>query len=198
MKCKKFLILAYPRSATLYTSLYFEGVGLHVGHEVDADHVLKVHGVSTYYDGLVTGVFKNCAFKPEDYEVILHQVRNPVDTISSAYAAGGNISTQTIKIFGDRKYPQNALARQMKAWLTFTDMADSLAQYTYQIENFKAEYFHICHNILGLPEVKKGRGVLGKCNRSKHKTWTYAEFDEIDHDLTEKVKEKAIKYGYKT
>jgi len=196
MKCKKFLILAYPRSATLYTSIYFEGIGLHVAHEIDEAHVLRAHGVTTHYDGLVTGVFKNCTFDPGQYDVILHQTRDPIKVISSAHKAGGNLSTQIIKKFGDKIYPPDALARQMKAWLTFTDMADRLSAYTFRVENIGHEFLHICHNLLGLTGVKKGRGMMPKCNQSKHREWTYEELSDIDPDLTERVKAKARNYGY--
>ncbi len=195
--CKKFLILTHPRSGSLFASMVFEGVGLHVSHELDEEHVLKRYGIETYYDGVVTGVFKNCTYDLSRYDVILHQVRNPITAISSSYNCGGMYAVNNIKKFGDGIKPKSVLERHMKSWLVFTDMADRVSCYTYNVEYLKHKIKPICRDILGIPKPVKFRGMMRRYNASRHYQHTWEELDAANHELTEQIKIKAKQYGYK-
>lgn len=198
MKPKKFLVMAHHRSGTLYTSIAFEGIGLHVSHEKDEDHIKKQFDIDTYYDGVVSGVFKNAAYDLDKYDVILHQVRHPLDVISSSYYVGGRIANDNIKKFGDGVIPSISLVKHMKSWLVFTDMADGVANYTYQLENIQKEFGYICNNVLGIEKSVKFRSMMQKYNFRRHPVFAWRDLEHFDREMTNRVREKAEKYGYVT
>lgn len=194
---KKFLILGHPRSGTLYSAIAFEGIGLHVSHEIDEEHVYSKYGIKTYYNGVVTGMFKNAKYDLSKYDVILHQVRNPLATISSSFHCKGRIAVETIHRFGDKIIPDNELERHMKSWLVFTDAADKVAQYTYRLESIQSEFAYICKNLLGIEKPVRFRRMMQRYNHRRHYQHKWYEFEKINADLTKKIKQKAIKYGYR-
>lgn len=195
---KRFLILGHPRSGTLYMTYMFERVGLHVGHEIDEAHVLKIHGVHTHFDGYVTGVWKNMDYAPGAVDVVLHMTRHPIGVISSCRRAQGRLGHAIIKRFrpdlmkGLRK---DLLYRMMLSWLVFTDHADIFASYHFQLEQAHSKFKHICHNILDVP-VRKGPAMMQRVNVTRHKDYTWEELALCDKGLTDRIQEKCVNYGY--
>jgi len=197
---KRFLILSHARSGTLYTTCMFEKIGLHVGHEVDEKHIKAIHGVDTYYDGIVSGVFKNMDYAPQDFDVVLHQTRHPLYVISSCRHAQGRLGHANIKRFAPEKLkglPKDLLYRMMLSWIIFTDMADRLAVYRYRLESLHDEFLFICTELLDIPTTaRRAPHMMQRQNMTRHRMYNWADLEAVDKGLTDRIKEKTIEYGY--
>jgi hypothetical protein len=176
-----------------------EAIGLHVGHEIDEQHVYKQHGVQVHYNGYVSGVFKNMEFAPEKVDVILHLVRSPLLVISSCRDIKGRIGFNTIKKFAPEKLNglrRDLLYRMMLSWVVFTDMADTLASYRFRIEDIYKEFMPVCR-ILGITPHNIPKSVPRAQVRMKgRKIYTWDELSATDAELTQRIKQKARGYGY--
>jgi hypothetical protein len=178
------------------TSILFTRIGLHVGHEIDDAHVLKYHGVTTEYDGCVTGVFKNMTFDPSRYDVILHMTRHPLWTIASTVKIGGRLTLDILQRFvKDERPPQSGIERAMRSWVVFNRMAEDLAAYTFQAERMKYEFPKICNEYLGL-KVKKMPRAVERYNKSRHDSLSWWDLRAVNHALADEIQAMAIRYGY--
>lgn len=179
------LILGHPKSGTLYMTVVLRTLGLWVEHEREGR------------DGSVTGLFYNGSWNFDNYDTILHQVRDPEKVISSAVKTHGkSITHLMIKTGVDLSHRYtNRLLMIMKTWMAFTDWADEKAKFWYRVEDVPKIFSLICMEF-GLPEDTKLPPIPDNINQGRCLKRTYADMSLLDAELTEKIKSKAKKYGY--
>lgn len=184
-----FLITAHPRSGTLYTAKVLQGLGLNVSHE------------SKGKDGCVS--WKHLP-KALDFDLVMHQVRNPLKVIGSSHTI--NVRSK-ITLYGQEDLPQNELRMFMFTWLKWTNIADGIADFIYRIEDLENVFKFILEQINEqgrlsepievtneIPEVDKDTHSRSHLNKYKELNW--GDLFNEDKMLAMQVMQKAKKYGY--
>ena len=182
----KRLILAYPRSATTYTSKMVRAHGIKFGHETFGDPT----------DGLIS-YFK--IHYPYKYDVVLHQVRDPLKTISSALtvlAKRTHNEFHTLFAMDDADRKRSKLYQVMWTWLELNELAEEASEWRYRIEDIDEVYPELCKRLEiqpqeGFPPVNR----LVNTRPYPMLTWDY--LDKEDLALSQRIKEKTKQYGYK-
>ena len=181
------LILAYPRSGTVYTAKIVKAHGIEFGHEDQ--------NPENQSDGTISFLKLNNTC---EFDVILHQLRDPLKTISSA-----------TKILVPRTYRQfyallnidkadqerSKLYRIMLTWLRFNERAEKVAEWRYRIENIDEVYPELCRRL----KIKLKKGFPSRnrlVNSRPHPMLTWDDLDKEDFALSQRIKEKAKQYGY--
>lgn len=184
-----FLITGYGRSGTKYTTKVFKALGYKVKHERN--------GV----DGTIS--WKHLP-QWKKYDIVLQQVRYPLDVFQSAET--GKISSFKFIIdnFGghipeSKPITENKLFWSMWAYYKWNKWAEKVAKYRYQIEKFDLLYPKIFHN-LGLPIPNSlpniSRQVNSRKRHGKYQEITWKTLYDIDELLADKIKVLAKEYGY--
>ena len=179
------LILSHPRAGTLYTAIVLRMLGLDIGHEREGK------------DGAVSGIFgPNWDFSK--YKIV-HQVKNPKYAIPSITTIKGETFNQIYKTCGrdivaERGKVRSRLLLAMLSWDCFTDWADNITDKFYRVEDIK-DYWPKLLKMLKCKKIKFPP-VPDNVNHINHKDFTYRDMEKVDKKLTEKIKKKAIKYGY--
>lgn len=184
-----FLITGPGRSGTQYIAAALRLCGLDVGHERYGR------------DGIVSGFY---CFEAKSYpgahpkkrprfDVILHQVREPLQTIASVQTGKSRVWAQQ---FMDVEPSAGPLRWACHYWLTWNREAERIAEYTYRIEDlknvwdelqarlgFNAPYSHIAH----LPRNLHSR---------PHERVTWADVKRAAPEVYADLREMATRYGY--
>jgi len=170
------LVTGFPRSGTGYTARTLRFAGLDVGHE-------KVGS-----DGVVSWWHLLGADK---FDKVFHQVRNPIDTISSAMT----INNSSIRKLSTITEPNvDKLKFLMQSWLDWNELAESKAQMTYRVEDVE-DLFPILRKEMG---IKGGfPNVRTTINKREHEVLSVEDLRKVDSELTDKIIERARQYGYK-
>lgn len=182
---KKVCILSHGRSGTVYTAEVLRAVGLDIGHELN--------GV----DGAVGGVFwKGQRRILSRYDRILHQVRNPLDTISSLTTANWRTFEKYLVNlkFPACKMPANICEMSMLSWVLYTTWADSRAEWTFQVERLPEVFEKLC-DCFGI-ERQPLPDLPQDLNSRPHETYTLADLEKVNTALAQVVHYKGILYGY--
>jgi len=118
--------------------------------------------------------------EPSDY--VLHQVRNPIDTISSSHAIKLKESWDLI-ISNVKEISKNdsLLLKCMKYWYYWNLMAENRALETYRVEEIKSK-------------VSKDTNTRIKSDLYRKVSWS--DMEKEDSDLTSQIRSLAIRYGY--
>ena len=155
---KKILIVGTPRSGTHYITNILEQVGHKIKHE---------HNYNGYSENEITGAVSfTKALHPENYDVVLHQVRNPLKTIKSMLwlrmwrpdndyidntgqsfvAASPLFDTEFGQDYRDNlvEYmPQiknnSKILQHAIFWYYWTKKCEQIADFTYRIEDFNKD-----------------------------------------------------------
>jgi hypothetical protein len=187
------VIVGCGRSGTTYTSKKMKSLGIDIGHER-----LKKDGISSWY--LVSDQFK-VPLGPNFEQIkkltlpIVHQVREPLQCISSMLAIG-RISYE----FLSNEIPidfenDSKILRAMKYWYYWNLKAESKAIFTYQIEEFSQildELLEIGQFSLSTEKFKTDVNT----NSRKHIDLAWSDLNKEDENLCHKIKELGRKYGY--
>jgi hypothetical protein len=173
-----FLVTAYPRSATQFMARTLQFCGLSVGHEQKGK------------DGIVS--WKELPHST-DYTTVFHQVRHPIEVISSATSINGLSITEIGRELGVEG--KRALSFFMRSWLGWTDWADEVADCTYCIEDLDDIYPEIFSRLgleapIELPRVNK------RVNSREHREFLPEELFKYEPRLAYGVVKKMQKYGY--
>ena len=186
---KRVLILGHPRSGTLYTTVVLRTLGLQVEHERQGK------------DGSVTGQFWYGDWKLEDYNVILHQVRNPLNVIASCTKMrirNPRVITHLAEISGSKltnEQRRNKVLRYMVTWLGFVKWVDSICAWKYRVEDMSDVFPRLCKEF-GLSTTTPLPPIPNNINHLQHRTLTYANLRSLDSNLAEQIYTKACEYGY--
>jgi hypothetical protein len=187
------IIIGCGRSGTTYTSKKLKSLGIDIGHER-----LKKHGISSWY--LVSDQ-KKVPIGPNFKQIeklgfpFVHQVRNPLNAISSMQA----ISWISFK-FLSNEIPidfknDSKILKAMKCWYYWNLKAETKAVFTYQIEKFDQNLDELLE--LGkFPHPKEKFNIDTKTNSREHTDLSWDDLSKEDDELSTKIKKLAIKYGY--
>ena len=179
-------ILSCGRSGTVYTATVLNKLGLDVGHEVPGK------------DGTVGAIFwKGFVRNLSDYDHVIHQVRNPVDVISSFVTAQRNTEKLYCRDIGfaDCYLPTNKLESSMLVWLLYTNWADRHSRFAYQVEDMPEAFPGLCQ-LFGLPKDTPLPEVSTTTHSRPHEKYGLEDMADVNPALTEMVRAKIIQYGY--
>jgi len=173
---KGLFVAACARSGTVYMAKVLGALGYNIGHEITGPD-----GSVGYHLALARP--KNC----------FHQVRNPIDQISSS-------STLTIwsiveKLLGINPY---TLSGRMRYWLEWNEMCEEFCVWRYRLEdlpNVWPEFLErIGHKKVAMPDISTTTNSNKEFSRYEEVIW--ADLFNEDAVLAQKIKDKAILYGY--
>lgn len=191
------LITGCARSGTTYISELLEYCGLDVKHEL-----IGSDGCSSWFmcvDADKVPWENRPSAKYISFDHIFHQVRNPLDVISSVYATE---PLKAINYFCENIPEINSndkkLVKCAKYWYYWNLYAEKKAEWRYQIEQIDAVL-----DEMGLRlGVALDKSVLEKISRqSNHRnrqikfTWSDLRAS-LPPDLFQKIQEMAVRYGY--
>jgi hypothetical protein len=189
MSKKRVLILGHPRSGTLYTSVVLRTLGLQVQHEREGA------------EGSVTGQFWYGDWKLENYDTIIHQVRNPLKVIASCTKMrlrNPKVITHLASISGSTLTPaqrKNKVLRYMVTWLGFVNWVDSICAWRYRVEDMSTAFPKLCEEF-GLSPTTPLPPIPDNINHLDHMTLTYNDLRKLDKSLAEQIYAKACEYNY--
>jgi hypothetical protein len=197
-KNKKLIIIGCGRSGTKFTSHLFKEIGLRIGHEK-----LEKHGISSWC--LVPDTHKMLwgpSFKLLGYlkMPIIHQVRHPLDVISSVRTVFSNDrSWEFIREFIPINRDESLTLRCMKYWYFWNLKAENKSIFTYRVENIESELKKILEigkfdGNYNISEVS--RKISKKVNSRQHNNLSWKELKIVDERLTSKIIDLAKRYGY--
>lgn len=181
------LILAYPRSGTVYTAKIVKAHGIEFGHE-DQNPENQIDGTISFLE-----LNNTCEF-----DVVLHQIRDPLKTISSS--AKVLVPRSCHQLYGlldidKADQEKSKLYRTMLTWLRFNERAEKVAEWRYRIEDIDEVYPELCQRLRIEPKKK----FLSKNKNINHRSYPILAWDDLDKedfDLSQRIKEKAKQYGY--
>ncbi len=132
---KKVLVIGCGRSGTTYISKFFQLSGLDVHHESSrgTDGCASWCAVANCYD-----LFEN-SIKDMQFEHVLHQVRHPLDVISSWVTNFSNLHDVSWKFI--RKHTpeiysyDSLLVQSAKYWYYWNLRAEKMAEWRYRVED---------------------------------------------------------------
>jgi len=181
----KALITGFPRSGTHYMVKMLNTLGLRMGHEfVDED-------------GCVS--WKHLP-QADKFDVVFHQVRDPVEVIGSALTISED-SLQLLQSLTPIKKGESKIHFLMKSWLDWTARADKIAKLTYKVESFTDPniYFYILSE-LGikvpekLPDIPSNIGT--RKGKEGYSQLSVSDLEREDKKLAGKIREMRFFYGY--
>jgi len=184
----KLLVTGCGRSGTQYASAVFKAVGLDVGHEsVGKNGTVDWHRVN---DG-------------EAFDVIFHQVRNPLHTIGSLTRGIRTASWRFICKTEPRvRYDAPIVQRAMQYWCYWNERAEALASETYRVESmidWLAGRLALVGVDAGKVDMAAARLVPTNMHTRKgkeSKTLEFKDLEEADAELAPSVRLMAERYGY--
>ena len=191
MSKQRVLILGHPRSGTLYTSVVLRTLGLQVEHEREGK------------EGAVTGHFWYGEWSFDNYDVIIHQVRNPLKVIASCtkmrlrnpkvihHLAGIGKKKLTPRQF------RNKVLRYMVTWLGFVNWVDTICKWRYCVEDMADAFPKLCDEF-GLPPTTPLPPIPNNINHLNHRMLTYNDLRKLDSELANQIYTKACEYNYET
>ena len=174
------LITGIGRSGTKYTALTLKKAGIKVGHE------------QLFTDGTVC--WKHAPFASE-FDYVFHQVRNPIDCISSMQT----ISPESMRYMA--KFVQIDMSKPwihqcMEAWFNWNILCEKHAKYTYRVEEIEKHWDNIFtkfrKGFMTMPFLPKDTHT----RKSKYTKLNLNDFKRVDEELTYKILGLAKKYGY--
>lgn len=187
------LITGCPKSATVYISTLLQNLGLDVRHES-----MGMQGSADWM--LAPGKESKPWVGPSfnEFTLILHQVRHPLDTISSCQ----KLSRRALQyIHSYLPVETNSLEETcMAIWYYWNKMAEEISSWTYKIEQLP-EISNIFCKKIGYPDLMEKKyeldSVPKNINSAKPYTLlTWEKCDKINLVLSDKIKQLAKRYGY--
>lgn len=192
------VILGCGRSGTKYVVEKLRANGYDVGHER-----LKRYGVASWY---AVASSRRVPLGPTRDQVlatgfrVLHQVRNPADTIGSAMTFGEKswrFIEQEIQGVDLRK---DMTINAMRYWLEWNKRAAALAEESYQVENLDTEFERLfwqqAFNKVNDEKREKHRQIPKSVNTRKHLAITCEDLKRKDLSLFGEIRSLALAFGY--
>jgi len=189
------LITGSGRSATKFTSELLKKMGYDYPHETHIGEDGIVSWYATGVDGL-----------QEVFTSILHQVRNPIDTISSIRTMNNwkVISKKTVSytsafyVLPEIK-DDNYLKQCMKYWYHWNKLAESVSEWTYKVEDL-CECGDIYNEWCSRLKIKQQSEIIKSMPKNihtrKHDVITIDDLYATDEELTEMIREYSKELGY--
>lgn len=181
------------RSGTTFTSELFSRLGYKVGHER-----FLLHGISSW---MLSSNQKKVPWGPSRHDFsklylpIVHQVRNPISTISSMHSLSAT-SWEFIGCELPIHSSDSVLLKSMKYWYYWNLKSEEISEFTYQIEKIKERL--PCILELGKFADPQGTFVYPNTNVNTrpHSRIDWDLLESENEELTDKIRKMAMKYGY--
>jgi hypothetical protein len=195
---KFLLVTGCARSGTVYITKVMQQCGIDIHHEY-----IGKHGVCSW---LMAVDDETAPYGPGSagirFQHVLHQVRDPIKTISSVYTTENDKSWKyVIKHIPQIQWSDPHIVKCAKYWYYWNLKAAQKADYSYCIENIEKEWSNI-EEMLGLKldktaldRVPKNANTRGDYRRKI--TWNTLKL-ELDPVLYLKIRKLAEFYGYPT
>ena len=169
---KGIFICGSPRSGTSYMTLVLRELGYDIGHEkVGEDGSVGYH--------LAVIQPKNC----------LHQVRHPINQISSMQALCHWGFMDTVVNVTNHK-----LLGMMQCWLQWNEICESFCVWRYKLEDLPNVWLEfldkINHKWVPIPDIPTN------INSWKHTMLNWEDLFGTDDSLAQKIYDKHLEYGY--
>lgn len=168
-KFPKILIVGSPRSGTTFIHTALKEINIDIGNEdwMGADGLVSFYGIRAIKSlgPEFPIVAKPFNYGKEDFDIIVHQVRNPIDVIRSQ----GTLQDSSIS------FMNNTEARDFdelaECWIWWNRHCREQSSYTYRVEDLSNyQFFQIFMNEIGRPDV-------GKCSQ------TFATFNSVAKNI---------------
>jgi hypothetical protein len=188
------LVVGCGHSGTFFISEVFQHLGIDVRHEL----VGSDGAAGWNYTHLLPAQFVEFGLR-EDV-VIFHQVRHPLDVISSVQSMEERTWVDVGIRANSRGYNWNPLddrhpVRGMKYYLLWNYFAECIAHYTYRIENISSA-LPVILGMIGVPKADLPP-IPKSINKHKYDhTFTWDDLMHTDAGLYELVLSLSRKYGY--
>jgi len=198
------IIIGCPKSGTQYISKLLTHLGLDIIHEAQCT-------CASGRDGRVSWLYGAGFYAiPFDGEpplstyinpIILHQVRNPLNTMSSCQKiseAAWDYISKYIPIKPEYSLPRKCLY----LYYYWNTRCEHLAEYTYRIETLEEEWNIFCNKINHSELIEKKKlikDIPKNVNTAKpYHQFTWGELLDIDEFITVEVMKLAERYNYDT
>lgn len=181
------IITGCGRSGTRYTSKLLQMCGLRIGHELWGGD-----GLCSWYIGSKLDRFKDCT--------IIHQVRNPVDTISSLMTFKPQ-SWKYISWFTKTPLKADYEYKAMRYYLEWNRMVQKHAHHRFRVEDIDAQFPRLCKwcgiepNWDALRSLRRDVNTRKESRRYHTIGWDYMYSRRPA--LADKIRKLARSYGYK-
>ncbi|MDZ7723755.1 MAG: hypothetical protein U5R06_13360 [candidate division KSB1 bacterium] len=203
-----FLIAGHPRSGTHFTKELLSKFGLDIrGEKYGRKQSLQEED---NVDGIVS--WMHVYLFPEEFPVVLHQIRHPLQVIASSQTLYNNAFRRMFRQIDAPKrwllfthlrrkipFPQETVTRwAMYTWLYWNEWieTDSRVKHQYRVENIENEWYSIL-DILDIPPLPMPElNTTVNTRKGRFQSLTWEQLYGIDPELTDRIREKAIDYGY--
>lgn len=178
-----FLITGCGRSGTLFMANLLILSGYQVGHEFEEK------------DGLVSWLHLD---RVEKYSPVIHQVRHPLNVISSTMIVPQKSLFRTFNLIPEPE-DKDQFFLCMYTWYHWCKLADKKSSWRFRIENLDNVYPELFSR-LGLeapeelPDVP--RDVHTAKGHRNYKQFTWEDLYRRDEELADKIFSLAKEYGY--
>jgi hypothetical protein len=181
----KKIIIACPRSGTTYISELFQLNNIDIKHECIGEDGISSWTLVGQDDESPWGPsFKYTMETFKDNQVeIYHQVRHPLDVISSMTTLK-NVSFKYVQKHIPIENEDSQLLKCMKFWYYWNIKAETMTDKRYKLNDAK-EYFGFNNDL----DNKK-------VNSRDHKNYTFNDLYVEDKELTNKIEILMDKYGF--
>lgn len=184
---KYFLVLGTPRSGLAYTTLVLRQLKLSVAHE----------GIGG--DGACGWPFVPCAIQNSNI-TILHQVRNPLYSISSMQCISEEAWSYIAHYLRmDLMKTDDLVFRGMQCWYHWNKMSEDKAIFTYRVEDMERVWGNICE-LLRINKVVSFPVDLPTNINTRVEHYESLEEEDLvnsNSTLATRVLSLGYKYGYK-
>ena len=190
---KKVLITGCARSGTKYITYILNELNFDVRHEF--------MGI----DGIVSWLLADNSERPpwgpkeydyKDFDIILHQVRNPINTISSCFTLNKrsmNYINKSLKIHNEKQL----LEKLAIYWHKWNELAEAKSKWTYCIENISIVYPMFCKYLnVPIKEINFRTEMNTRKNNKKYTNILYEQIHQVDESLYHALVNQAKRYGY--
>jgi hypothetical protein len=185
-----FLISGFPRSGTKYLAAALKASGLDVGHEEHGkDGIVSWCHIADGYLSWAGDIF------PEQFDQVLHVVRDPLKCISSAQT----LRDETFEFMFrhiDRPSGVRSIVWYMHTWLKWNELIEKKASYRYRIEDFDNCFNEVLANA-GCVTIDYPPVFSKMINSRLHSNYSWTDLKRADKKLYKQIRDKAISYGYK-
>lgn len=191
-------VIGCGRSGTMYMTSLLKQLDINVGHEKEeSDGEVGWRALIRIFEQEIN---------PAE-NVVLHQVRNPLETIASLRTHTNEMLDFVAQYFPAQSRlgtAEGRLHRCMEYWYYWNVLSEEHARWTYRIEAIDEDWQRFCAEI-GLVEPHPARPTIDPslntrriADYAKHQqeVVTWDRLDEIDTALCAQLKALASRYGY--
>ena len=186
-----FLITAYPRSGTLYTAELLSKCGLSVAHE----NIATDGCVSWLHVAHGTWLYN---IKKHHFDVVLHQVRDPLKVISSAMTLG-DYSFDYMYRHIKPVIHKPRLKMVMHTWIQWNEIIEKKTNFVFQVEK-AVELLPLIFEKINIPlnvdTLHFDVPVNINTRKGDYEEFSWEDIYNTDFDMAKTITHMAKKYGY--